>query len=67
MKTRYYDEYVQTIQSMDEDELHKEYWMLDTHLQYLNNNDDGTILEITEMFSILKNEMSRRNIIYNQS
>lgn len=68
MIKRNLEEYKQLVKGLDDDELHKELWMLDTHIQYLkkdsfNTDDDSSVLDIIEMHQVALEENKKRYLM----
>jgi len=65
MIKRNLEEYKELLQNLDDDDLHKELWMLDTHIQYLrkdsfNTEDEDSVLELIEMYKTAVDENKKR-------
>lgn len=52
--------YRSMLQSLDDDELKKEIWLLDEHIKYLCENDDQSAHDMIALLKIAKEEKDRR-------
>lgn len=60
MSKRNVDDYAVEVKNFSDDELHKEIWMLDTHLQYLKSNNEADVKYIQDLLEVAKDEKERR-------
>lgn len=63
MLKRNLQEYEIMIANLDDEQLHKELWLLDTHILFLkkqNPEEANEISEILKMHSIVQNEIQKR-------
>ena len=58
--SRNLEEYKKTIKTLSDDELHKEIWMLDIHIQYLKTNEEDDVDSIMGLLEVAKDEQERR-------
>lgn len=59
------EEYKNTVKNMSDEDLHKEIWMLDIHIQYLQSTKESSVDDVVSLFNAAKDEREQR-IMHNQ-
>lgn len=59
------EEYKNTVKNMSDEDLHKEIWMLDIHIQYLQSTKESSVDDVVSLFNVAKDEREQR-VTHNQ-